>query len=407
MKNFWNKFRDFTPIAFIISVAFLLPMHKHIIQVLLIIWGVFSLFTYRWGKYIRHINRSLFPVVPLILMYFLSIMALLLFTENTDAGLFKLEVKLSFIIFPLLLLPLVLFTSRQVRYLLLAFVVGCFLSDLICLGNSVLNYPEIGASAFYYTSLSMFHHASYFAMYHAFAIVILFFDYLYYSERKLKLVYSGLILFLSVFIFLLSSKAGLIVLMIEFLALGLIILTDKFSFGKLMGVVAIVALCGILLASNYRVVSTTHQLVTKAPPSEVPKDSAESTQARILVWNASVKVISENWLYGTSPGDASDKLVQKYHQLGFSQAELKKLNCHNQYLEVLISLGIIGFLIFISIFLIPVSMYGFTRNLPLIFLLGITGINFLFESMLETQSGIIFFAFFYIIFIYSFKNKQK
>jgi len=77
--------------------------------------------------------------------------------------------------------------------------------------------------------------------------------------------------------------------------------------------------------------------------------------------------------------------------------ESNKFNAHNQYFETFVATGIIGFLIFMTWLFYPVFYkrnYNKKRFLILI-LVGILMINFLFESALNTISGVMFIAFFY------------
>ena len=82
----------------------------------------------------------------------------------------------------------------------------------------------------------------------------------------------------------------------------------------------------------------------------------------------------------------------------------KNFNAHNQFLQVLIDHGLIGLLIllFYSFFMIYSSIvkkkFIFTIFLCIIIL------NFLTESILETQSGVIFFAFFNTILFFDWFN---
>ena len=72
------------------------------------------------------------------------------------------------------------------------------------------------------------------------------------------------------------------------------------------------------------------------------------------------------------------------------------VNAHNQYLDTMISVGLIGLLLLLAHFLIP--MVWATRRKPFgivsFSLLLIVMFNALFESIFEVQMGIIFFCFF-------------
>jgi len=71
-----------------------------------------------------------------------------------------------------------------------------------------------------------------------------------------------------------------------------------------------------------------------------------------------------------------------------------ELNAHNQYLQTMITLGIIGLIVLLLNLILP-ALYSMEQKhyLYLVFLILI-GFNLLFESMLETQAGVVFYAFF-------------
>jgi O-antigen ligase len=75
-----------------------------------------------------------------------------------------------------------------------------------------------------------------------------------------------------------------------------------------------------------------------------------------------------------------------------------RLNVHNQYIETLIGQGIIGLLWLLSILLLPLIISIKEKKIFFIGFIIITGINLFFESMFNTQAGVIFFAFFYSLF---------
>ena len=121
-------------------------------------------------------------------------------------------------------------------------------------------------------------------------------------------------------------------------------------------------------------------------------NSVETNQARLIMWNTSLKVISENFFLGTGTGDYNDELIKKNHLFKNYGVAKSELNSHNQFLNTFVQIGLIGFLVLSLIF------YSFFRAVIkkqkiVLFLIGICFfINFLFESFIETQSGIILFC---------------
>lgn len=72
------------------------------------------------------------------------------------------------------------------------------------------------------------------------------------------------------------------------------------------------------------------------------------------------------------------------------------LNTHNQYFETIISLGIIGLILLLGYFIVPIFIMIKNKNFSIIYLIFILIISFnaFFEAIFERQCGIIFFNFF-------------
>jgi O-antigen ligase len=121
---------------------------------------------------------------------------------------------------------------------------------------------------------------------------------------------------------------------------------------------------------------------------------ANSSGERIMIWWYSFEITNENFLFGVGTGDVKDALLDKYKEKEMQNALSLELNAHSQYLQMLIALGSLGLTILLLNLIIP-GLYAIERKhyLYFIFLLLI-GFNFLFESMLETQAGVVFYAFF-------------
>ena len=140
----------------------------------------------------------------------------------------------------------------------------------------------------------------------------------------------------------------------------------------------------------------------------IDKTDVESTAVRILIWKESIKLIENNVIFGTSAGDANDKLIEAYKREGLEGALLKKLNAHNQFLQTFIGTGIIGFVL-LFLMTLGALIYSFIKKNYILSLFSILIIfNFLVESMLQAQAGFIFFAFFFCILTqYNFHKLNK
>jgi O-antigen ligase len=171
-----------------------------------------------------------------------------------------------------------------------------------------------------------------------------------------------------------------------------------------------IALIAILMYSVFNYVPAVRDRINNAITSlttpSVNQTDSESTAVRLLIWKAANQVISENPLLGTGTGDAKDKLMQEYQKRGMTGAIEHKLNTHNEYFQVLVSLGWIGFIVFLLSLFAPLAVAFKTSNSIYALFLLIMILNFIPESMFETQAGVMFYAFFNSLLCFSNNNSS-
>jgi O-antigen ligase len=86
--------------------------------------------------------------------------------------------------------------------------------------------------------------------------------------------------------------------------------------------------------------------------------------------------------------------MEQYRADGFEKVLGQRLNAHNQFIQTFITLGVLGAALLAAMFLVP-AVLGFRKEAWIyLTFLTVTGISMLFESMLETQAGVVFYAFF-------------
>ena len=129
-------------------------------------------------------------------------------------------------------------------------------------------------------------------------------------------------------------------------------------------------------------------------------------------WNESndetVRFIKEKSEDYKCDGASVDKVYVEY--IYTSNAIYHELNTHNQFVDTMISVGIIGLLLMMAYFVVPLVLWIKTRRFDILFFLFLfaIGFNAMFESVFETQKGIIFFCFFNVLlFNTSFINDIK
>jgi O-antigen ligase len=181
---------------------------------------------------------------------------------------------------------------------------------------------------------------------------------------------------------------------------------QKIIIGLLIGLIVLIGVAYKVFPTPFERMKQALKVTTSA--QNIDKTDVESTAVRILIWKESIKLIENNILFGTSVGDANDKLIEAYEREGLEGALLKKLNAHNQFLQTFIGTGIIGFVLLLLMTL-GTLIYSFVKKNYILSLFSILIIfNFLVESMLQAQAGFIFFAFFFCILTqYNFHKLNK
>jgi O-antigen ligase len=209
-------------------------------------------------------------------------------------------------------------------------------------------------------------------------------------------VYWVLFVLFTVTMFLLASKTGIAVwLLLMLYALSLYYVTTRKIKQILLLLVAGIALFVILLFTNQKLFlrfrEVYHVLVLNDSGN-----AFSSTTARSRIWPLAVDLIKKQPLgYGTGAEKAT--LKQAYLKNGMTDAYEKELNAHNQFLQTALAVGLPGLLLLMAL-LVRFLAVGYIYNEWLLFGFGfITMVNFITESMLETQAGVVFFAFFYTL----------
>ena len=406
LTAFRSKFtnvRESLTLSLFLILAFVMPLHNRlvvfVIALILINWLIDSRLPEKIKSIFQSPGRRLLLSFSFIyLLYWIG----LFYSNNQDYGFFDLEVKMSLLIFPLIFATIDdhIFKGKKIFFLFYSFIAGCIVSTFIFLFYSTISFLESNAlSAFYYTNLAINHHPSYFSMYLNLSIAFLLF---FLIEKKnllsgrLKVTAGLLVIYFFIFIILLSSKAGILsLLMILFISTGYLLVFKK---KYLAGAILIILITASFIGSFYIFTNTTNRFL-EAKESVINReiienDTKESSGERILVWQSTIDIIRHNFLFGVGTGDVKDQLLKKYKEDNIVLAMDLKLNAHNQYLQTFVSIGVVGFWILALYILLPMINAVKNRNLLYFLFLAIIGFNFLFESMLERQAGVVFYAFF-------------
>jgi O-antigen ligase len=381
-------------------IAFLLPFKQLVapcIILLLLNWILEGDFGNKFSS-----TRKRWLFVSCLAFYLLHVVGMC-WTSNQASGWFDLEVKLSLFIFPILFATRPLSSLRLDR-LAVSFVLGCSLASVLILVRAVFLYVYDHENNFFYERFSYFMHPSYFSMYLNLAFVFLLFAAASGKAGNSKgwLLLMPLIVLVVV---LLSSKLGLLSLVLIGVAwlCRMMILKKKVLAGLLSLAFLFVGLF-VLLRFSPEISGRLTNAVNALSEKHVDKTNPESTAVRLLIWGAAAEVIREHPLIGAGTGDAKDVLLQKYGEEGITGALKNNLNAHNEYIQVTVALGAFGLVLLLLIQVGSLAI-GFKEHKPmLVCFVLLTMLNFLPESMLETQAGVIFYAFMGSVLVFSERN---
>jgi hypothetical protein len=134
--------------------------------------------------------------------------------------------------------------------------------------------------------------------------------------------------------------------------------------------------------------------------------NGHSLTMRLEFWKAALGIIKENILLGVGTGDVNSAFLAQYEKTNSPLDAHNRLRAHNQYLEITVALGLVGFLAFVFCLLYPVwiNRKNLSYFYAAFFIIALT--SMITEDTLETQAGVTFFALFNTFLLIKGEEKQ-
>jgi O-antigen ligase len=243
---------------------------------------------------------------------------------------------------------------------------------------------------FSYLYVSKFLHPSYTAVYVLFSMSVMFFYLRTVSFKiivKISLIFC--ILFLLAFNLLLMVRASFLSLF--FIFITVMIYEFFYLKNRINGILMFLFLLGsfvfVFNSSNFS--NSANNLINIYSHGY---NINENYDDRIYIWKASVSAIKHNPIFGVGISEKKEVLNNEYLKQGYTIGKENEFNSHNQFLDVWLEIGVIGFLCLLGAFISAFIFSTKNRNLLLFILSGILFINLLFESMLNRFSGVSIFV---------------
>lgn len=395
--------------AMLVAVAAVLPFSWNIafyfLSLLVISAIVSAIVSKRMG--VRNLGRLRFTSLALMGALTLIYLASLLYANNLEVGkaevtrkMLLLAYAVTFIVFDWSFM-----TRKHLLGLLQFMTIALLVRFAIRLGVSTYDIssgkiPISQCVGFFFDPM----HHGYLSMY-----ILMSVAYLVYIALKKEtaeyshkiLAYTSLtasILALTAYLLIIQSRSGMLGLIL--LAIGLVVLVffelRRFRLGLVLISIFAIGVTVIMLvipSSQHRLTDTLTKVVNH-----------DQTDERYIISKASMNVVKANMPWGVGAGDRIDELVAEYQRMGAEKQYWRRYNPHNQFVDTLMTTGIIGLLVLSAMLILPTIECIKNKNYLFLAFLFIIALSAFFESILERQMGINFFCFLYCMFMVESKN---
>lgn len=319
-------------------------------------------------------------------------------TQDADAALQSIEVKLSLLILPLLF-GLESHWQEERRFqLTIAFCASLVLAFIYLLVSAQLTAGHLPLSArwqrMYFSEPLM--HPGYLSNYYAAGIWMLSMEKRCWSNAKRRILSAITIFILLACIMILIAK--IVVLFLLALA-GFYFLKGLYALVKKPMVFWAVALPGmaLLLFGVSRLppvakrLNETELQLAVVKPADI--NIANSTMSRKVAYGIEANLLQEAGLWGFGTGMANQKVLEQLEAGGYVQLVSAGMHVHNQYFNTGIALGWVGLALLI-LFLLEGSLLLYRSGPPDMLLFSVLILmNLGIDDMFEIQAGMVFFAF--------------
>jgi O-antigen ligase len=396
-KEGWERLLD----AVLVLLAIALPLATRLVPLLIALVVVAAV-----GVRLRHGAgewRRMTWKGPLSWMacFYLLHVAGMAWSSNISFGLFDLEVKAGFLVFPLLLWILPSTVQPDVPRIAGAFVRANVGAVVLCLIAALWRFasewylrhhgtlPEDPAwtNHFFESRFSFLLHPSYMAMYLCAALSFVLLRKGAPPEGAIRswLVPSLLVLG----VILCNSKMGWITLVAVFFVAGIGVWQDSQRRVRIL----LVALGGVvlfvILFMAFPTVSGKFFQALDATGTIDPS-SDQSSALRRMAWDSALELFRQDPIRGVGTGDIKDELVALYERRGFIHAAAKRMNAHSQFLQTMAALGLPGLAGLLGMVLVPLVLAMVRHQRICMAFWLIILLSWSVESMAEVQAGVAF-----------------
>jgi len=342
---------------------------------------------------------------------FLIEFAGLFYTHHLFAGWRQMEGKATLVAIPFIFCAGPFTDNNGYRRLFTAYCLLLAAVCLYCLSMAVVEYRwQQHIDVFFYHQLTspIGFNAIFFSGYLFVALLFLLFSALspvpvFSGRRPRAAAIRGLRIFLIVFftgMMLLLSSRLLLVLLIVVYAVYFCGRRPKINPARIrfFGLLIILAMGALAFTDNpisRRCRELDPGLLAGSIRPGFVHSGINGISLRLFMWRSAFDILRENhaWVFGVSGGDSQELLNKKYLAAGMSQGYLR-YNFHNEYVEVLVHSGLVGWVIFMLAIASLIVLARSAATVEAAFTVALVLLLCLTESALEMQHPLFLAAFF-------------
>lgn len=417
---------------FLLAIVATIPFFTKLLSYPIIFWIISSILLI-----IKSYKSQPKPIINkgiiFLFLYYFSVIASIIYSENKADAFFDAEVKLSLLIIPLLMIFLHRIYQSKRKLVLGTFAISNVIAAIICIiaainnslsfkgGEIIFNtivpgiYEDTNTappSYFAYTDFSLFKHPAYFSAY----LILSFFiflefikqqNYVLRNKKLNSIIYITSMFIILISIYFLQSKAGYFTFFVVLTIYSLVWLVKRKKIALGFTILALVIVAAMYWYNNNsrfyyirNAISQREEFIDAAINKEHKFIIERYGIDRISLWMIATEVANKNFVFGCGAGDVHSELNSKFIEYNLESFYKSGYNAHNQFIETFLAQGIIGFVLMLIWLFYPFFVKSNYINGNYLFLLFIIviAINYMFESMLNSISGVIFTAFFYVFF---------
>lgn len=289
----------------------------------------------------------------------------------------------------------------SLRNLFTGLILGCITGAVIGLYQGFLCYETTKEfSCLLSSSVSTIVHPTYFSAYTTIAIITVWIGY-YRKYRFFSLSISLIITgFLVIYTLFMMSLTGMLFLGLMIFAT---IATLIYLRLKKAGLTIFIIATPFLVVLCYKFIpQVKHEIDDVIYYGERYIDNSDNyftslyypysgTESRLIMWKISLQQLKETpWGLGT--GNVDYALQKRMEGQLHDEFVPKNLNSHNQYLQTGLEIGFVGLFVLVLVIMLLLIKAIKEKNLLLFAIVLSFAFNCLFESMLQRQSGIVFYT---------------